>query len=298
MSHRSKRNFPKLDFSTSSASSSQESLNEDQTGSSNSLELASTDPSLATSAETRSSRRPRPRPIDLGQFKILQSTSGPDGGASDKSPMTVSAESKSATTTASVESNTQLSSEVYKLNLNEDQITTLEELGTGASGSVFRVIHKSSNTIMAKKIIQQLDAKISKEIMRELQILNKCNSPDIVSLYGAYQYDGQICICMEYMDVGSLEKISKICNRIPENYLLKISVSVLRGLVYLFDSHRIIHRDIKPSNILINSLGKIKICDFGVSATLESTLANTFVGTGAYMSPERIKGEKYSVQCD
>eukprot|EP00158_Paraphelidium_tribonemae_P005287 Partr_v1_DN27266_c0_g1_i2_m38898 putative kinase kinase len=100
------------------------------------------------------------------------------------------------------------------------------------------------------------------------------------------------------MDVGSLEKISKFCGRISECYLLKITVSVLKGLDYLFQHHRIIHRDIKPSNILINSEGQVKICDFGVSATLESTLADTFVGTGAYMSPERITGEKYSVQCD
>jgi serine/threonine protein kinase len=86
------------------------------------------------------------------------------------------------------------------------------------------------------------------------------------------------------MDVGSLEKIVNIAGKIQESILIKISVSVLRGLVYLFENHRIIHRDIKPSNILINSQGKIKICDFGVSGQLTDTLANTFVGTGAYMS--------------
>ena len=56
--------------------------------------------------------------------------------------------------------------------------------------------------------------------------------------------------------------------------------------------------DVKPSNILVNQLGEIKIADFGVSGELTSTLANTFVGTSAYMSPERIQGKQYSVQCD
>ncbi len=97
------------------------------------------------------------------------------------------------------------------------------------------------------------------------------------------------------MDVGSLEKIVNISGKIQENYLVKISVSVLRGLVYLFESHRIIHRDIKPSNILVNSQGKVKICDFGVSGTLENTLANTFVGTGAYMSVCIISGLKNEI---
>jgi hypothetical protein len=42
--------------------------------------------------------------------------------------------------------------------------------------------------------------------------------------------------------------------------------------------------DVKPSNILLNSAGQIKICDFGVSGELINSVADTFVGTGTYMS--------------
>lgn len=54
--------------------------------------------------------------------------------------------------------------------------------------------------------------------------------------------------------------------------------------------HKIIHRDIKPSNILLNRAGEAKLCDFGVSGELISSLADTFVGTTSYMSPERVDG--------
>ena len=47
--------------------------------------------------------------------------------------------------------------------------------------------------------------------------------------------------------------------------------------------------DIKPSNILANSVGEIKICDFGVSGELINSIANTFVGTSTYMSVSRQK---------
>jgi mitogen-activated protein kinase kinase len=78
----------------------------------------------------------------------------------------------------------------------------------------------------------------------------------------------------------------------------KIAEAVLGGLSYLYAAHRIMHRDLKPSNILVNSRGYIKLCDFGVSSELEGSIAETFVGTGTYMAPERIQGSRYTVKSD
>ena len=41
-----------------------------------------------------------------------------------------------------------------------------------------------------------------------LRILDECNSPYIVGFYGAFHSDGEINICMEYMDGGSLDLVS------------------------------------------------------------------------------------------
>eukprot|EP00897_Mesotaenium_endlicherianum_P002180 jgi/Mesen1/1990/ME000147S01081 len=94
---------------------------------------------------------------------------------------------------------------------------------------------------------------------------------------------------------GSGGKVYKVRHRrtgqggIPEEYLAEITRQVLQGLSYLHRLH-VVHRDIKPSNLLVNHSGEVKIADFGVSTTLDNTLAqcNSYVGTSAYLSPERI----------
>lgn len=183
--------------------------------------------------------------------------------------------------------------------LSDDDFEKLGELGAGNGGVVMKVRHKSSGLIMARKLIHlEVKPAIKKQIIRELKVLHECNFAHIVGFYGAFYSDGEISICMEYMDGGSLDLILKKAGRIPESILGTITSAVLKGLNYLRDKHAIMHRDVKPSNILVNSGGEIKICDFGVSGQLIDSMANSFVGTRSYMSPERLQGTHYSVQSD
>jgi serine/threonine protein kinase len=49
-----------------------------------------------------------------------------------------------------------------------------------------------------------IDAKptVRKQIVRELHIMHECHSPYIVSFYGAFLNEGDVVMCMEYMDCG------------------------------------------------------------------------------------------------
>lgn len=96
----------------------------------------------------------------------------------------------------------------------------------------------------------------------------------------------------------SLDRISKDFGPVRVDVLGKIAESILSGLVYLYETHRIMHRDIKPSNVTVNSRGNIKLCDFGVATETVNSVADTFVGTSTYMAPERIQGDAYTVRSD
>ncbi|GAA6050856.1 hypothetical protein JCM3770_005741 [Rhodotorula araucariae] len=187
----------------------------------------------------------------------------------------------------------------FKLDLRNEDLEVLEELGCGNGGTVSRALHVPTKAIMAKKVVHIATSDTTrKQILRELQIMHDCASPYIVSFYGAYLQDPHICMCMEFMDKGSLDNIYKKVGPIPEPVLGKIALAVVCGLTYLYEVHKIMHRDVKPSNILLNSAGQIKICDFGVSGELINSVADTFVGTSTYMSPERISGDPYTVKSD
>ncbi|KAK6204980.1 kinase-like domain-containing protein [Scheffersomyces amazonensis] len=188
--------------------------------------------------------------------------------------------------------------------LNNNDLLTLKNLGSGNSGSVSKILHIPTQKTMAKKVIPiDSEAKIQTQIIRELRILHECRSPYIIEFYGAFiNNNNTIVICMEYCNCGSLDKIVQLCpdGQFPLAILKKLAFSILSGLTYLYTTHKIIHRDIKPSNVLMTHKGEFKLCDFGVSRELNNSLAmaDTFVGTSTYMSPERIQGLTYGVKSD
>lgn len=174
-------------------------------------------------------------------------------------------------------------------------------IGKGNGGIVRLVQHKWTGQFFALKVIQMnIDESMRKHIAQELRINQSSQCPYVVICYQSFFDNGAISLILEYMDGGSLADFLKKVKTIPERYLAIICKQVLKGLWYLHHEKHIIHRDLKPSNLLINHRGDVKITDFGVSAVLASTsgLANTFVGTYNYMSPERISGGAYDYKSD
>lgn len=189
----------------------------------------------------------------------------------------------------------------FKISL--DDLQFVEELGRGNYGTVSKVLHKPTGVLMAMKEVRlELEDNKFTQILMELDVLHKCDSPYIVYFYGAFFVEGAVYMCMEYMDGGSLDKIYGDGVH-DEACLAYITECVIHGLKELKDTHNIIHRDVKPTNILVNSQGKVKLCDFGVSGNLVASLAKTNIGCQSYMAPERIRTANpddatYSVQSD
>ncbi|PNW81498.1 hypothetical protein CHLRE_06g249150v5 [Chlamydomonas reinhardtii] len=190
----------------------------------------------------------------------------------------------------------------YKI--SEKDIRILKKLGQGASSIVHKGFFIRENKFVAVKKINVFERDTRHQMLNDLKALCDApnNVPGLVSFYGAYHVpeSGQISIVLEYVDGGSLADVQAKVGKIPENVLSKMTAKILRALAYLHREKHMVHRDIKPANILMTISGEPKITDFGISAFIDSTLAqcNTFLGTVTYMSPERINNQAYSFPAD
>ncbi|KAB7506596.1 Dual specificity mitogen-activated protein kinase kinase 4 [Armadillidium nasatum] len=188
-----------------------------------------------------------------------------------------------------------------------DDLHDLGEIGRGGFGTVNKMVHRKTNTIMAVKRIRLTVDENEQKQLRDLEVAMWSNDcPFIVQFYGATLKEGDCWICMELMDT-SLDKFykfvyEKLNECIPEIILGKITVATLTALNYLKEKLKLIHRDVKPSNILLDRRGNIKLCDFGISGHLVDSIAKTRdAGCRPYMAPERIdpaQARGYDVRSD
>ena len=89
--------------------------------------------------------------------------------------------------------------EVFKL---------LVKIGKGSYGNVFKALHKETKQIVAiKQVPVESDLQ---EIIKEISIMQQCDSPYIVKYYGSYFKDSDLFIVMEYCGGGSVSDIMKI----------------------------------------------------------------------------------------
>lgn len=173
-------------------------------------------------------------------------------------------------------------------------------IGEGSQAKVRKVKHRTTGQIYALKVITLGKQVTKRTLQQELaHVLLATNHPNVVASADAFYIDGALKVLMEYMDLGTLQNLSKLVGPFPEHVLSYITKQILEGLKNLHASD-IVHRDIKPSNLLIDSSGVVKISDFGVSTFLNSVnpFAMTLIGSTAYMSPERVRADKYDSKSD
>jgi len=206
---------------------------------------------------------------------------------------------------------------------NEEALASLEIIGRGGCGEVFKAELPGSNgkIIAVKKVIQppkdadeltDEDSKFLNKKMRqirsEINTVGHIRHRNLLPLLAHVSRPECHYLVYEYMEKGSLQDILTDVQAGNQELMWparhKIALGIAAGLEYLHMDHnpRIIHRDLKPANVLLDDDMEARISDFGLAKAMPDAVTHIttshVAGTVGYIAPEFYQTHKFTDKCD
>jgi serine/threonine protein kinase/phage FluMu protein Com len=172
----------------------------------------------------------------------------------------------------------------------------LRQLGQGGMGVVYEAEQGATGRRVALKLLSPKLAHTDESMerfVREGRLAAAFSHPRSTFVFGAGQHAGQPYITMELMPGRTLNDVCRDEGPLPVNRAVDYILDVIEGLEAAHAAG-IIHRDVKPSNCFLDSDGRVKVGDFGLSKSLVSdadlTRTGAFLGTPLFAAPEQVHG--------
>jgi serine/threonine-protein kinase len=144
------------------------------------------------------------------------------------------------------------------------------------------------------------DAASVRRFQHEARAVAALAHPNVVEVYDVGELYGRPALVMQYVPGESLAQTLDREGRLPAGRALALVRPVLAALAHAH-ARGIVHRDVKPANVLLTPDGQVKLADFGIAQTLDTT---TLTGTGQvlgsirYLAPERLMGARGTPAAD
>jgi tetratricopeptide (TPR) repeat protein len=168
----------------------------------------------------------------------------------------------------------------------------LDRLGGGAFGVVYRCRDPDLDREVAVKVLLAADHAQSEAIerfQREARLAARLSHPHIVPVFDAGFESGRPYLVMELIPGQTLDQLLSR-QRLPLMTALQIVYHVAQALQAAHEQN-VVHRDVKPANVLIDTLGRPKLTDFGLARLADDarwlSQSGDLLGTPRYMSPEQ-----------
>lgn len=162
-------------------------------------------------------------------------------------------------------------------------------IGHGSFGKIYLVFSTHYQQYFALKKIQE---RLFNQV--EIECLKTIDNVNVINLYDYYRINGFVYMLMEYCP-NDLSRLIKANKHIDDAHMPKYCHEILMAIKACHDLS-IAHSDIKPSNLLIDSYGRVKVCDFGLSSYHADESSNSdYKGTMLFLAPEAFRGQAYNL---
>jgi hypothetical protein len=169
--------------------------------------------------------------------------------------------------------------------------------GKGGFGRVYygREISSPKRKVAIKKVPHETE-KQKRDNWSEIGFLHRCNHPNIVKFYDAFDMGSEMWIVTEFLEGGTL---SEAANRhqFSEQHIGYIAREMLKALTYLH-SNKMVHRDLKSANVMMSIDAEIKLIDFGLCCELVNGERLQMLGSPYWMPPEMIQRKHHGYPAD
>lgn len=168
-------------------------------------------------------------------------------------------------------------------------------LGSGGEGTVYLVVHLSTEKIRAAK---RLPVSENRDQIHELDMMKRLCHPSLPEIIDVIEEKEQIWLVMEYVSGQVLSKLAK--RGLTAEQFFSIALGLLDVLGYLHTrTLPVLHLDVKPTNILIRKDGVPVLIDFGAAVFLRGTKSTAgCAGTPGFAAPEQYGGREVDARTD
>lgn len=181
----------------------------------------------------------------------------------------------------------------------------MEKLGQGGMGVVYKARDLCLGRPVALKFPRPAMGPGTFERLRtEASALAALNHPNIATIYGLCEAEGEVFLVMEFLPGKTLKSVIRDLHssglRLPLDRIVEYALGIGGALAH---AHRqgIIHGDVKSGNVMFTALGVPKLTDFGLASFLEAATVRgngTVLGTLCSMAPEQARGERTDERSD
>lgn len=154
-----------------------------------------------------------------------------------------------------------------------DRYGTLEHIGEGTFGKVYRsTVRETGKTVAIKIVPLDPDAGLPFTVIREIRALQRLKHPCILSLLDVCIAGGSISMVLDYVPYDLTGLLAQRYD-FTDEHITSLAYQMVAAASHMHEMG-LIHRDLKPSNLQLDAAGHLKIADFGLAKRRSACMTN------------------------